>query len=459
MHRLALALVWLTVASGAVVFSEPAPVDVLTLGLAVLLPVIGLVAMTRALLALLGLLLVAAASAFLAASGAADIPAAAAHTGVSLYLYIATFVFAAFVASRPHTHTRLILGAYTWAAVLASACSIVGYFDILPGTHELMTRWDRATGFFKDPNVLGPFLVPALVYAIDRLAGARLGNLTRPLATLFFVGLAILLTFSRGAWVNLAVAVTGYGALRVLTARQDWVRLKIAVLLVATVAGVCGLVLAALQWDEVANLLAERAALTQRYDEGPDGRFGGQQKAANLILEHPLGIGAQQFAPHYHHEEPHNVYLAMLLNAGWLGGLVFLGLVGSTSLLGLRYGLLRGATQPLFLVVYACFLANVFEGLIIDLDHWRHFYLLLALVWGMMAAPCGYAARATSSSRANSASGSTWSSTLMSTSAHSLAPWTSSAADWRPRLSPPAASAAFRAAMSRCAKGNADPAS
>jgi hypothetical protein len=46
-HRLALVLVWLTVASGAVVFTEPAPVDVLTVGLVVLLPVIGLVAISR----------------------------------------------------------------------------------------------------------------------------------------------------------------------------------------------------------------------------------------------------------------------------------------------------------------------------------------------------------------------------------------------------------------------------
>ena len=39
-HKLALALVWLTVASGAVVFTEPAPVDALTIGLVVLLPVV-----------------------------------------------------------------------------------------------------------------------------------------------------------------------------------------------------------------------------------------------------------------------------------------------------------------------------------------------------------------------------------------------------------------------------------
>src|SRR6185295_19537415 len=110
------------------------------------------------------------------------------------------------------------------------------------------------------------------------------------------------------------VAVAIYGVLHLLTARRTRVRLKFASLTAAAMSAVAAVVLIALQVDEVAGLLEERAAWTQSYDEGPEGRFGGQQKAAGLILQHPLGIGAQQFVPRYHHEEPHNVYLAMLLN-------------------------------------------------------------------------------------------------------------------------------------------------
>jgi hypothetical protein len=113
-----------------------------------------------------------------------------------------------------------------------------------------------------------------------------------------------------------------------------------------------------------------------------------------------------QFAPHYHHEEPHNVYLALFLNGGWVGGLAFLSLIGSTCLLALRHALTHGAGRPLFLVAYACFVGNAGEGLIIDIDHWRHFYLLTALVWGMMAAPSGYSVREAFSRRASSARGS-----------------------------------------------------
>ena len=69
------------------------------------------------------------------------------------------------------------------------------------------------------------------------------------------------------------------------------------------------------------QLMQERASLTQGYDEGPEGRFGGQQKAVRLILDNPFGIGTHTFREKHHHEEVHNVYLTMFHYAGWIGGL------------------------------------------------------------------------------------------------------------------------------------------
>jgi hypothetical protein len=381
-HRIALALVWLTIACGSVVLSEPAPVDVLGLGLILLLPVIGLAALTPATLGLLALMLVAAASAFIAAVNASEPSLALVHSAVTLYLYTSAFMFAAFIARRPSAHAHLILNAYMWAATVAGLAGIVAYFDLLPGANGAMTLYGRATGLFKDPNVYGPFLVLAIVYAVSRnVRGAARGPM---LVLLPILGLAMLLSFSRGAWINLGIAFWVYGALQFVTARSNRGRLRILALAGACAITAAALVSVALQFDGIGELLAERAALTQNYDEGHEGRFGGQAKALQLALQYPLGIGAQQFAPLYHHEEPHNVYLAMFLNAGWLGGLIFLGLVGSTIVHGLRHALVQTATQPLFVVAYAAFVGHAVEGVLIDLDHWRHFYLLLALVWGLM---------------------------------------------------------------------------
>ena len=36
-------------------------------------------------------------------------------------------------------------------------------------------------------------------------------------------------------------------------------------------------------------------------------------------------------------------------------------------------------------VAFAALVGHVVEGFVIDTDHWRHFYLLMGVVWGLMA--------------------------------------------------------------------------
>lgn len=385
-HRLALLAVALAITTSGLVMTEPAPVDALTIGLIVLLPVIGLVAINPALLSYLCLWLTAGAAAVLAASFSLDLRATMMHVAVTLYLYVASFVFAAFVARNPRPHTELILKAWTLAALLAAGAAIVGYFDLLPGAYDLFTRYDRASGTFKDPNVFAPFVIVPILYMVSVALERRLRGMLLPLSVAGFLTLAVFLSFSRGAWINLAVSLTIFGYLSLATTRRADVRLKIIALLTAGVLIVAFVVVAALNSDQVANLLSERASFEQSYDTGAEGRFGGQQKAMGLIVEHPLGIGAQEFTTRHHPEEVHNVYLSMLLNAGWLGGGIYWIMVALTLALGLRHALKATETRVLFLVVYATFAATAFEGVIVDTDHWRHFYLLMAIIWGLMFA-------------------------------------------------------------------------
>ncbi len=384
LQRLALALVWAAIAASAVVFSEPAPVDVLIMGLIIGLPLVGLVTVPGPLWVVASLWAICGAGALVASSFAPDLAKSATHTGVSLYLYAFFVVFAGFVAKRPIEHTRLILDAYMWAALIGAAAGVAGYFDLFPGAFDLFTRYGRATGTFKDLNVFGPFLVPALLWALHKVLNEPLRRTILPAAALLFLSFALLLSFSRGAWLNAAIALALYLFCSLVFADTSRHRMKL--LLLGTLALASGAVVLAMaaQTDAVGDLLQERAALTQSYDVGPQGRFGGQQKAKVLILANPLGLGAQVFAPHHHHEEPHNVYLNMFLNAGWIGGLTFAALVAVTAIWGLWHATRRNAAQPLFFIVIAAFIGNVLEGFVIDLDHWRHFYLEMAIVWGLM---------------------------------------------------------------------------
>ena len=386
LQRAAYVLVWLSVASSAVVFSEPAPVDLLTMALIVGLPLVGLVSTSPALWLVAAAWGVCGAAALVASTVSPNLAKSATHTGISIYLYAAFFIFSAFVARRPLQHTRMILDAYLWAAFIGAVAGVIGYFNLIPGAFDLFTRYSRATGTFKDANVFGPFLVPALLYALHKVLTEPLQRTLVAGAMVVFLSFALLLSFSRGAWFNAAVAVAIYVYFSVVFAPSSRHRLKITLLGGLALIAAAGALVVASQHEAVGDLLSHRAALTHDYDVGPQGRFGGQAKAKALILENPLGIGAHTFAPLYHHEEPHNVYLSVLLTAGWIGGLAFFAIVWLTVLWGLRHALLRTATQPLFVIAYAAFVGNALEGFIIDLDHWRHFYLEMAIVWGLMLA-------------------------------------------------------------------------
>jgi O-antigen ligase len=383
-HAIALSIVWFAFAVSGIVFIEPAPVDAMMFGLLLMLPILGLIRITPPLMLYLTIWLVAAASAIIGTLGAADTKVAITHALVTVFLTLTSFIVSAFVMRRPQKHVHLIFHGYVFAAGIAALAALAGYFRLFPGAYDLFTRFDRASGTFKDPNVLGAFLVPPLVFLLHRMLTR--GGLRFLWAALWvgIIGLAVLFTFSRGAWINLSVSVTIFGYLAFLTAPTNLQRLKI---LAAGLGAVCGafmLLVVALQIPGVGNQLASRATMDQSYDQGPEGRFGGQQKAMRLIIDHPFGVGPQNFAPKYHMEEPHNVYLFSFLNAGWLGGLIFVIMVAVTIVYGLRHAFKRTSTQPMFIVALSCFIALAGEGLIIDLDHWRHFHLLMALVWGMM---------------------------------------------------------------------------
>jgi len=383
---LALAAVAVTIVSSGMVFSEPAPVDVLTMGLFVLLPAVGLFTVNRTIVIYAALWITAGACALFAASFSFDLAETTKHVAVTIYLYGATILFAGFVANSPRTHTELILKAWTVAALLAAGAGLIGYFGLLPGAYDLFTEHARATGTFKDPNVFGPFLVLPVIYLLNSALQRSVSGMLLPLAAAGALMLTVFLSFSRGAWANLALALAIFGYLSLVTTRSAKVRLKIVSLLaLGCIIGV-GAVLAALTSDNVAELLAQRATLSQSYDVGSEGRFGGQEKAIEIIAEHPFGIGAQQFASRFHPEQPHNVYLTLLLNAGWLGGGIYWILVGLTIVLGLRHTIKATQNRLLFIVVYAAFVATALEGLIIDSNHWRHFYVMMAVLWGLMSA-------------------------------------------------------------------------
>lgn len=384
-HRIALGLVWLAVFSGFFVIREPAPVDALMIGLIVLLPVIGLTAVNSAHLTYLVLWSAVMGTGLIAVMFSAyDWTLAATHMAISVYLVVASFVVAAFVARNPNEHATLIFRASVAAALVAATTGAVGYFDLVPGAKSFFTVHLRAAGSFKDPNVYAPFLIPPFLYLLNEALTRKPTRAALALAGMAVIGAGLLLSFSRGAWANLAVAVTVYGVLSFVTVRTDEQRLKLIAIAIASAALLAAMLALAYTSDAFLTLFEQRASFSQSYDQGPEGRFGGQAKALQVVLENPLGFGALQFGGFVHAEQPHNIYISQFLNGGWIGGSLYVVLIVASLAYGLRAVLRREWSSRTLLVVYACFAGLVVEGFVVETDHWRTFYLVLGMLWGLV---------------------------------------------------------------------------
>ena len=139
-----------------------------------------------------------------------------------------------------------------------------------------------------------------------------------------------------------------------------------------------------LQIPGVADMFTQRAQLAQDYDSARLGRFARYTIGLQMATEHPLGIGPLVFGQMLG-EDTHNIWLKALLDYGWLGFSAWLLMVVWTIAAGFRILLRNRPWQPYLLCAWIVFIGHVALGTVIDTDHWRHFYLLIGLVWAAIA--------------------------------------------------------------------------
>jgi hypothetical protein len=380
-ERILRSVLFVTVLASSVAFIEPSPHD----GLMLLLALACLTARVRfdRLLALpLILLVLWNVSGLIALINALGQDMTLQFTATSLYLAFAALLFACVFSDSDPARLAIMRRAYIVTAVAAALAGAAGYFNAFPGSGMFLVE-DRAAGAFKDPNVFGPFLIwPALALS-ERLLRERFGLLD--LAALGIILLGLMLSFSRGAWIHFAVSGTLLVFLCFVTAPHQILRLRIGLLTGISLAALAAAVAMMLTIPSVSSMLAERAHLFNSYDVGSGGRFTLQELALADVLNFPNGMGPLEFG-RVHGLQQHNVYLQAFLVYGWTGAMAYLLLIGATLAVGLRASFLRTPFQPYLVTATAAFFGEMVEGFVIDTDHWRHFFLLIGIVWGAAAA-------------------------------------------------------------------------
>jgi len=368
------------------VLKEPAPYELYMVALIGIWALFGL-KISRSVAPLLVLLVTFNLGGFISMTQMADIKDTPLYLAVSLFLALTSVFFAAIIEARPSLFRPIFL-AWLAAGVSTATLGILGYFNAFPGA-SIFTRYERAAGAFEDPNVFGPFLALPAIYLLYRMVTGRPYLMPVYAVPLLILIGGIFFSFSRGAW-----GLFGFSAVLLMAAlfignTSGVFRLRIVLMSLLAVSLIVIALLVALQMPGVAEVFTSRARLAQEYDSGNLGRFGRYGVGFMMAMENPLGIGPLVFGKIFF-EDTHNIWLKALLDYGWLGFASWLIMVVWTIAGGFRILFRDRPWQPYLLCVYVVFVGHVALGSVIDTDHWRHFYMLVGLIWGCMALEARY---------------------------------------------------------------------
>jgi hypothetical protein len=374
------AAVFVGIALSAVIPFEPAPADAL-LGLVV---VVGLLT-GRFDLGRVPVTIVALLGAFLTLSAASILTALDGHRAllffaITAYVVVLAIWLTSYVTSPKRA--RAVMLAYAVAAVATAIVGTLALVAPLPARSTLLYHGCcRAQAFLRDPNVMGPFLVPVVLVLLEETLRPRLwpGRRALKLAALAALGAGVLVSYSRAAWLDLGVGVLVL--LLVLVLRPRGGRAGAALLAaVATLVVGAGAFLA-LTGSE--TFLRERATSHQAYDTE---RFAAQRAGLRLGADHPFGIGPGQFDL-YEPISAHSTYVRVLAEQGPVGFLVLMAVLGVTLAMAVDNAAAGRSTWGIgsagLLGAWCGALANSF---FIDTLHWRHLWLLAGLIWAGTAA-------------------------------------------------------------------------
>lgn len=294
-------------------------------------------------------------------------------TGVRLYLLLVSVFLSVFLASLDEYRLQLFLKFLIAGALINSVFIFLAIFTKHP-ILDFVYRDEyklRLKGLFEDPNVMGPHLV----FCYSLLLFYFRSHLFLLLALV--IAATVALSYSRASWAGVFFVPGIYLLLRYTSGylAVKWSKVLPVVFIITLISSLSIIYLVETN-SEFIDYFSKRASL-QDYDND---RFEGQEFALGLFLDSPLGYGpgstVKRLGGIMPHNDPHNVYLKLLVEVGFLGGGIFILLLLYISFklfLSVRSGSVL-ATILLANMVYIIAL-----GFIIDTTHWRILYLIIAL--------------------------------------------------------------------------------
>ena len=297
---------------------------------------------------------------------------------VSLYMIVSFVLYASLLFKGGPIAVKRMLRALQLAGIACALVGIVGLLGIFD-VGRFLYRDDaalRIRSTFKDPNVMGPFLVPAFLITLDYLRQRK--QVLWNLAAILVISIILLVCFSRAAWLNLAVAIAIYTLFQLqmhgnLAQGLSLVTIGIGFIVLVTISVL-------IMGDSMGfgDYLMSRLRF-QGYDTE---RFRHYGLAVEMCVEKPFGLGPLQ-TQYVLGKQVHSLYLGVATESGILAALGLLSVVLISLHRSLMLALISGPYRGMFIVIFACLTGQLINSLFVNSMHWRHLFFLLALPWSM----------------------------------------------------------------------------
>lgn len=286
---------------------------------------------------------------------------------ITFYLIMSTLFYIGFVGEYKMDGVKVLLSGYTFAATASAVIGILAYFSVLPYS-EIFLKYGRISGFFKDPNVFGPFMIPIIIYSLCCMDNKN--KKINYIMIFSITSVGVLLSFSRAAWGCYLAAIVSYYGLKLIGRKEYKIVLKFLLLIMVIGIGTYYII----SIPQIKDMFEHRFAM-QHYDVE---RFAKQAQAFQLIKLNPFGIGPghTELVLDY---ASHNGYLRVWLENGFIGIIAFLAII-MISLIKCINKAIKSGTE-IYFVAASSIIALVINGFVIDVIHWRHFWFILSIPW------------------------------------------------------------------------------
>jgi hypothetical protein len=358
------------------VFFEPAPIDYVLVFLGAIYLVTGGVLSKNA------LIIVGVYLAFYFASGISSVV----HDRMNVekfYRYYIIEVFLLFTAliayslfkSRPYL-ANIFLKYYCIGAIISCIVVLLVYFSApsYEGIYRDSTRI-RIRGFFKDPNVLGPFLIfplLVLIFAPNRIDIKMIWRLG--IVPMFAV---LFMTYSRASLGGFVISLFAFIFIKSLF-EASW-----SAIIASFLSIIAFILVFSTQLELIYNIFSELETFRARmvlhgYDQS---RFYDIRNAFYLGAGTLFGLGPASYESMFNALSPHNLFVAKLVDGGWIPALIISWFMFYPIWIALK--MFFKWRDDIFLVLFCVLLAHFVMAMVINPHHWRHLILLCAITFTM----------------------------------------------------------------------------